>query len=132
MPLVRSSLLACLAVAVLLVGASACSGDDQSDIAGSAEPQGAEGPSDGEAPADADEEGTSTPEQIAAGVRAGSTADEVKYDGTTMELTYAEGSRGEPDLMGCSLAVGLMGNPDNNAVLVYPDGTYRCYDEDEG
>lgn len=131
----RAALLACLAATALILGASACSGDAKPTDAGAARSDATSEPHAGngdDQSTDSDDDGGFTDEEIVDGLKAGTSAESVAFNGSTLELTFSEGSRDEPDLQPCSLAVGLSGDADHDVALVYPDGSYTCYGEDEG
>ena len=137
----RSSLLAVFAASVLILGASACSGDD--DKADDA-PAATSNESD-ETPTEADGAGDSTGgedgtdaafgvsrEEIAETMEAAMPdVEKVDVDGSTLTLHVPDGSLDDPmNQSHCRIATEVVGIGDT-VLLALPDGEYECGVDDQ-
>lgn len=129
-----------VSIAILAVGATACSSDDDGDRP-SATPESVAG--DDATPAD-DETGNDGAggggndserpfgvdrESLASAVATATGAASHDVDGDTIRLRYDEGSREDVTAsINCSVVLGMK-DPADRIEMTYPDGEFECVDE---
>ncbi len=136
----RSSLRACVAAGVFILGVSACSGDDQADDAAPAqatqsddEPPEVDGAADTGGGEDGSDAAFGVSREEIAEVMEGAmpAVDRVDVDGSTLTLNIPEGSMDDPmNQSHCRIATEVVGIGDT-VVLALPDGEYECGVDDQ-